>query len=145
MLEENYRRRLERVIAKTPSAIEMPEGLNRFFEEKGPTPSCEDERRHESRTRVRTRGILIPETWLPAFPRNQQLALIYTKDFSKTGFSCLSHEQYFPEETVRVILATFWMQIRIRRCRRLSASCFELGADLLQQHAPSDEAFAVDG
>ena len=145
MLEKNYQRRLGRLISKTPGAIEMPECLNRFFEESGPIPSCENERRHESRTRVRTRGILIPESWLPAFPRHRQPALIYTRDFSRTGFGCLSHEQYFPGETVRVLLATFWMQIEIRRCRRLGASRFELGAALLHQHAPSDEAFVVDG
>jgi hypothetical protein len=91
--------------------------------------------------RVRTHGILVPQRWLPAFPRSAAPVAIYTKDFSKTGFGFVAHQQYFPGEHVRVILATFWMEIAVRRCRRLGPACYEAGGTLLERHDPSLEAF----
>ncbi len=141
MLAQDYQHRLGLLIQSVPDKIELPVGYENFFGESGPTSSVENDRRSSVRMRVRTSGILIPRRWLPAFPRSTAPELIYTKDFSKTGFGFVTHQQYFPGEHVRVVLATFWMEIVIRRCRRLGPDCFEAGGTLLERHDMSLEAF----
>jgi hypothetical protein len=141
MLAQDYQHSLGSLIQSVPNKIELPVGYEKFFGETGPTSSVENDRRSSIRMRVRTSGILIPRRWLPAFPRNAAPEVIYTKDFSKSGFGFVTHQQYFPGEQVRVILATFWMEIVIRRCRRLGSDCYEAGGTLLQRHDASLEAF----
>lgn len=145
MLVEDYQRHLGELIHKVPADICLPPGYEDYFSNSGTPPSCEGDRRHAARTRVRTKGILYPLEWLPAFPRTATPRLIYTKDFSKTGFGFISRQQYYPGERVRVLLATFWMEIAIQRCRRLGPNCFETGSTLLEQHEPSYDAFLDDG
>ena len=141
MLVTDYQRRLGSLIQGVQNRILLPDGMQDFFNESGPTSPLPSDRRTSVRTRVRTRGVLFPRCWLPAFPRSPEPQAIFTKDFSKTGFGFLAHEQYFPGEQVRVLLATFWMEISIRRCRRLGPECFELGGMLIHRHDASLRAF----
>lgn len=141
MLGEDYQRRLGSLMEETPSRIELPAGYEDFFDESGPTQVLASDRRSTVRTRVRTSGILIPDGWLPALPRRRSPSTIYTKDFSKTGFGFVADQQYFPGEQVRILLATFWMEIMICRCRRLGRMCFEAGGTLLKRHDPTQDAF----
>lgn len=142
MLDQDYQRLLGRLIETLPQSIELPESHENFFQEKGPAPFFEGDNRVAVRNRIRTQGIAIPEKWLPAFPREPKPIRIYTKDFSKTGCGFLADRQFFPGEIIRVVLATFWLRVKVRRGRRLTATCFEVGAQLQSQHDPSLQAFA---
>ena len=139
MLVKDYQHRLGLLIIVVQQ-IELPVGYENFFGESGSTSSVANDRRSTVRMRVRTSGILIPRRWLPAFPRRQRQDDLH-EGFLKTGFGFVTHQQYFPGEHVRVILATFWMEIVIRRCRRLGPGCFEAGGILLERHDTSLEAF----
>lgn len=145
MLAADYQRRLGELIQSIPNEICLPPGYEDFFRQSGPAPSCEGDRRSGIRTRVRTTGILYPRQWLPSFPRTVTPRPIYTKDFSKTGFGFIARQQYYPGERVRVLLATFWMELTVQRCRRLGPNCFETGSTLLEQHEPSLDAFLDSG
>ncbi len=144
MLGEDYPRLLGNLMSRLPQKIQLPEGMENFFEESGPAVSASDDIRSSARTRVRTHGVLIPEQWLPAFQRSAEPTMIYTCDFSKNGFGFVSAEQYYPGEVTRILLATFWMRITIRRCRRLGPSCYDCGATLNSQHEQSVDAFQFD-
>lgn len=141
MLDQNYQLLLAKLIETLPNEIELPEDQGDFFDVSGPLPSYEDEQRSSARTSVRTKGILISERTLPIYPRSHEPKVVYTRDFSKCGVGLVASEQFFPGEHIRVILATFWMSIRVRRARRLGANCFEIGATLDHQFEPSSEAF----
>ena len=141
MLVTDYQCHLGSLINSVPNRIQLPAGYEDFFEQSGPTTAIANDRRNSVRTRVRTRGIWIPRKWLPAFPRRATPQLIYTKDFSKTGFGFVADQQVFPGEQARIILATFWMEVAIRRCRRLGPDCYEVGGTLLARHDTSLEAF----
>lgn len=141
MLDQDYRRLLAKLIETLPDDIELPPEQEDFFEESGPLPSYEHEQRAAARTRVRTRGVLVSQQDLPAFPRSKEPRLIYTRDFSKTGFGFVASHQYYPGEVVRVILATFWMSVRVRRSLRVGPNCFQVGGTLNHQFDPSEEAF----
>jgi hypothetical protein len=140
MLGEDYPRLLGSLMAALPQRIELPPGQEGFFEESGPHQPYQSDPRGGVRNRIRTRGLLLLESWYPAFDRHPQLMLIYTADFSKTGFGLMAPEQFYPGEVVRVFLATFWMRVTIRRCRRLSKNCYNSGGTLLNRHEPDDEA-----
>lgn len=142
MLDTDYQQRLGSLITNTANGIQLPQGHEDFFEQSGPGTAIENDRRRAVRMKVRTTGILIPRRWLPAFARQAKPKTIYTKDFSKTGFGCIADQQFYPGEQVRILLATFWMEILVRRCRRLGPVCYELGGTLLERHDPSLDAFS---
>ncbi|MCG8648791.1 MAG: hypothetical protein MI861_03100 [Pirellulales bacterium] len=141
MLDEGYTRLLASLIASLRCQIVLPPGQERYFEESGPIATYQNEMRSAVRTRVRARGILVPETQLPVIPRTIEPSVIFTKDFSKTGFGFVADRQYFPGEVVRVLLATFWMRVKIRRCGRTGPNCYENGGTLISNSEPSMDAF----
>lgn len=144
MLDSDYQQHLGTLIKSLDDEIQLPLSLSKFFEETGPITPIANDRRRSVRTRVRTRCVIVPEYWLPAFPRCETPELAYTRDFSKTGFGFLLHKQLYPGEHIRVLLATFWMEVRITRCRRLGERCFEVGGELVHTNEPSEEAFDFD-
>jgi len=81
--------------------------------------------------RARTKGLLLPEGQLPAFPREANHIGIYTNDFSRNSFGIVSPIQFWPEEVVRILLPTFWMSGRVVRARYLGPNCFEIGCMLI--------------
>lgn len=141
MLGGDYPQLLARLISRTEWTITLPEDQHRFFEESGPAPTVPDDVRRGGRIRVRTRGLAIPDSWLPALPRRLEGIGIYTSDFSRTGFGFVADRQFFPTETVRILLPTFWMRVNVVRARRLGPRCFENGAELAQRLDPSLDAF----
>ncbi|MEM8672064.1 MAG: PilZ domain-containing protein [Planctomycetota bacterium] len=144
MLDSDYQQHLGTLIKSLDDSIELPPEMSGYFQESGPITPCANDRRKSVRTRVRTRCVIVPQKWLPAFSRKPEPQLAYTKDFSKTGFGFLVPEQMYPCEEVRVILATFWMEVRIRRSRRLGDNCFEVGGELVRTNEPTMRAFNFD-
>ena len=144
MLARDYQQRLAELIQTLPNQIRLPEELGTFFDEQGPLPTIDNDRRRSIRTRVRAYGVLMPEKTLPAIPRVPSPQLIFTKDFSKCGVGILGHNQFYPGEQVRVILAKFWLQLQVRRCRRLGEDCYEIGASLLAIRDESLDAFDAE-
>lgn len=142
MLDGDYQRLLGKLMAGLPQRIQLPAECQNFFDTTGPAAPHPRDERNSARTRVRTHGVLYPERPLPAFPRPAEPVAIYTGDFSKTGFGFLAADQYYPGEEVRILLATFWMRVTIRRCRRLGEACYELGGSLTARRDPSAEAFS---
>ena len=143
MLGEDYPSLLGSLIQTRPQRIEMPPGYEGFFEQTGRQPSYENDQRRAPRDRIRTRGLLRLESWYPAFDRKPELLVIYTNDFSKTGFGFIAPAQFYPGEVVQIYLATFWMRVTVRRCRRLGPNCYESGGTLLSRRDPDDEAIAL--
>ncbi len=141
MLDGDYQRLLGKIMSSLPQRILLPPDCEDFFSQTGPTAPYPNDMRSASRTRVRTHGVLLPESWLPAFPRDPEPIAIYTADFSKTGFGFVAAEQFYPCEEVRILLATFWMRVKIRRCRRMGDACYAIGGTLTSRHDPAAEAF----
>lgn len=84
---------------------------------------------------------MLHEQGLPAIPRPAKCFGIYTGDFSHNGIGFLTPHQLFPEETVRILLPSFWMRIHVVRARRLGRCCFEIGGTLIRRCDPSEDAF----
>lgn len=142
MLDDDYETRFGQLIRSLDWDIELPPEWGDFFAERGKLGTrLEDDRRHQ-RMMVRVYGALWFTGPLPSLPRPDTPVGIYTRDFSRRGFGFLSSMQLFPEEIVRVVLPTFWVEVRIVRARRFTASCYLAGAELVSQHDPSPEAFA---
>ena len=66
---------------------------------------------------------------------------IYTRDFSCAGIGLVSPIQLFPEERVRLVLPTFWLQMRIIRARRLNPLCYDIGGTLIRRYGATPNAF----
>lgn len=145
MLDIDYSAHLGELVNATSWDIELPQEWRDYFEERGEVPSFSGDDRNNQRLKVRTHGILYFEKSLPFCRRSHDPLGVYTRDFSRNGLGVLSAQQLFPEEVVRVILPTFWIQLRVVRVRRVTSKCFEIGCTLLHRKDPSPEAFAFEG
>ena len=143
MLEFNYSERLDSLIHNLDWHIQLPPDWVNFFEESGTCSSMASDERNNSRMRIRTRAVLRWETSLPSVPRGPEPVGVYIKDFSRRGCGLISPIQFYPEETVRILLATFWIRLKVVRVRHVGPSCYEIGLKLIEQNQPGPEAFAV--
>jgi len=142
MLDDDYKTRFGELIQSLSWDIELPVQWNDFFAERGALGTLpEDERRRHQRMRVRVRGALFFLEPLPFLQRTRDPIGIYSREFSRRGLGFLTSQQIFPEEVVRIVLPTFWLDVRIVQTRRFSPKCYLAGAQLVRQYAVSLEAF----
>ena len=141
MLEFDYSKRFESLIQSLNWQIQLPPDWSTFFDEVGECLPRPDDDRQNGRMKARTQAAMISERPIPSVPRDESIIGIYSKDFSRRGCSFLSAQQLYPQESVRLILPTFWMQVSVCRARRLGTACYEIGAELIEKHGPSKAAF----
>ncbi|MBA4016525.1 MAG: hypothetical protein C0483_05000 [Pirellula sp.] len=120
---------LARVAVEQPIAdgvrAQLPED---FFLKHGDVPSKESERRRFARRyyRVPARAKLLGLP--PLFPRHGQCAAAYLSDFSRGGVAFFCDRQLFPGESVELEFPRVGFRtVVVKRCRRLTAGCFEIG------------------
>ena len=145
MLDFNYPQHYAEVVRATEWKIDLPEAWEDYFHESGVALVNYCDQRQAQRRIVRTCGLLYFEKALPSFPRAFHPVGIFTRDFSKNACGILSPVELFPEEEVRLILPTFWLQLRVVRAYRHQANCFEIGLRLLHRNSPCRDAFVVGG
>jgi len=141
MLEFNYSKQLGSLIQNLDWRIQLPPDWDMFFEEAGTCAPMVGDERSNSRMRIRTHAALHHETTLPSVPRRAESVGVYIRDFSRRGCGLISPVQMYPEESVRILLATFWIRLKVVRSRRVGPSCYEVGGELTQRNQPSPEAF----
>lgn len=119
---EQRRRLIERIACR----VLLPPELKELLEAEGYASSQDDEFRTNFRYRAVRRAVVQPCGNLPAFPRGGMSGAI-VQDFSRRGMGLLHHEQFFPDERLRVLLPSVSVEGTVARCRRRGPSCFELG------------------
>lgn len=145
MLDIDYPQNFARLMQQTDWAITLPEDWDSFFAESGVVNQPFGEQRHSQRRIVRARGLMTIDEPLPAIARQPEMIGIYTRDFSKDSCGLITPIELYPEEKMRLILPTFWLTVRVVRCRRHNAHCYEVGAELLRRHDADRRAFVIDG
>lgn len=143
MLEINYPTRFVELIQSTECEIELPEEWAEFFEERGEVVAYLTDDRSNSRLKIRSHGLMWFERTLPFLTRTTEPTPVYTKDFSRSGLGFLAPTQLFPGESVRILLATFWVQLNVVRARRITSKCYEIGATLVAHRESSADAFEI--
>jgi hypothetical protein len=141
VLDEAYKKKLDEVLNCLDWTIQLPNRLADFFSVRGDSQSVDHEERKHIRMRARTRCIGYVESSLPSMKRPLDGIPIYTADFSIRGCGFLSSIQLFPTEIVRLVLPTFWLKIKIVRCRKLGGNCYESGGEIISKNQPCLEAF----
>lgn len=144
MLAVDYRTKLDQLIHSIDWKIKIPDEWADYFEDTGRPTTFADDQRHNQRLKIRTCGILWFEKAIPMKSRTRDPIGIYTRDFSRQGTGFLSPCEIYPEEHVRIVLSTFWVQLRVARARRINSQCYEIGAVLSRQHEPGSDAFFSD-
>lgn len=145
MLGSNYTGCFNQLVRSTDWNIRLPEEWGDYFGERGECGAFPGDQRQYQRLKARAYGLLWFEGTLKSVPRDLTPTPmgIYTRDFSQRGCGLLSAVQIYPDETLRIVLATFWMTVKTACCRRVGPQCYEVGARLIRQREPSDEAFEL--
>lgn len=141
MLEADYSEQFCRLVNEIDWDIELPIEWKDYFQDRGETTCFTDDERINRRLKVRTHGILWFENSLPFCPRTKEPVGVYTRDFARHGIGFLTPFQIYPEEHVRIVLPTFWIQVEVVRTRRITSKCYEIGSKLIWKHDPSLDAF----
>ena len=142
MLEEHYSTQFHELIRSIDWEIELPIEWTGYFDDRGEIASYADDERNNQRLKVRTHGVL----WLRPSPYPFALAAklpwASTHETSpRMAWDSWRRSQIYPEEQVRILLPTFWVQLEVVRARRITSKCYELGAKLIRRHDPSPDAF----
>lgn len=143
MLDFDYPTQFGELIQTVGWDIELPIEWRDYFEERGEIPAYDEDDRHNMRLKIRTHGAMWFEEGVPFRPRKSDPVGVYTRDFSRTGTGFLSAMELYPDETVRIALPTFWVQLKVVRVRRITSKCYEIGASLLRRHDVGPEAFGL--
>ncbi len=145
MLDFDYPNHYAGLIRAVDWEIELPAQWSEFFSETGIVSDLTPERRGKQRRIVRMRGLMSIDRPLPAIERRKRFFGVYTKDFSKDACGVVTPFQLYPEELVRLVLPTFWLDLRVVRCHRETKACFDTGFELLHRHDPDRSAFISGG
>ncbi len=141
MLDFDYSARLRELTHAIDWNIRLPPEWDDFFDEKGVAAPCHNDRRRHQRLKARTPALLWFVQPLPAFPRSDQPIGIFTRDLSRRGLGLVTPIALYPAEIVRVVLVTFWVEVRVANCRRVNDACYIVGTELVAQYPASPEAF----
>jgi hypothetical protein len=144
MLEGDYPTQFGELIQRAGWDIELPIEWSSYFEERGETTTFLDDQRRNQRLKIRTHGLLWVEHTLGFRSRPDRFMGIYTRDFARHGCGFLAEYELFPEERVRIVLPTFWVQLLVVRSRRITSKCYEIGGQLLHRHDPHRLAFEMN-
>lgn len=141
MLDERYSAQFYELTSSIDWDIELPIEWKDYFQDRGEMAIFADDERNNQRLKVRTHGVLWFDQALEFFPRTKEPLGVYTRDFSRNGVGFLSSIEIYPEEQVRIVLPTFWVQLRVVRARRITSRCYEIGTRLIWRHDPDPAAF----
>ncbi len=141
MLEDDYSTRFAELIESIGFDIELPIEWSDYFEQRGEVASFVEDQRTNQRLMIRTHGLMWFDQSLPFLSREDRVFGVYTRDFSRLGCGFLTPFELYPEERVRIILPTFWVQLHVVRARRITSKCYEIGASLLHRNDPHMRAF----
>ncbi|MDX1962884.1 MAG: PilZ domain-containing protein [Pirellulales bacterium] len=111
-----------------------PWPLDEFLSKQGITVSKYDDRRQYARLYFRQPVTLEVTGGLPSIPRENDSIPTYCCDISRGGIAFLSPIELYPRETAILWLGNLGKKnVRIARCRRLAANCYEVGGTFMER------------
>jgi hypothetical protein len=117
------------MIAALPCSVELPADWTDLPNKTGSASSCWDEQRRFRRFNCRSVAALECGQTLASFGRFGAPARVFVKDICRSGVGFLHGEQLFPGERITLTFPDGKeYSLQVRRCRRIKAKCFEIGA-----------------
>lgn len=115
-----------------PTKVVLPMSEEEFLGKFGLLPSMPGDLRRFQRRYLRCKAPFRIFTTLPAFPRESEACLVYTRDISVGGIGFMAHEQLYPSEQAILCLPNIGERmVAITSCRYVSPNCYEAGATFL--------------
>jgi len=135
MLESNYHQALKDHLEHLPCQVELPDEWKDYFELRGMIVPIRFDQRRFVRSHYPTKALLEFREALPFVDRSRRFHHIYSRDLSRNGICILAPEQLYPGEEPLVWLMTGIVRCEVVRCRRINATCYEIGARFLESHS----------
>jgi hypothetical protein len=120
---------VQAMIATLPCSVELPANWTEISNESGQAGTCWDDHRRFRRHNCRSVAALECGQTLASFGRRTAPARVFVKDICRSGLGFLHGEQLFPGERITLTFPDGKeYSLQVRRCRRIKARCFEIGA-----------------
>jgi len=119
-------------LIELPTKVVLPMSEEEFLSKFGLIPSRPGDLRRFQRRYLRCKAPFRILTTLPAFPRDAEACLVYTRDISVGGIGFMAHQQLYPSEQAILALPSLGeRRVAITSCRYVSPSCYEAGATFI--------------
>lgn len=128
MLVEHRSPTFEQVSESLSMLIQLTDGLRLTLDtERGPTKTNLFELRGSSRFRCCGKCVatLSPDSF--QMPGQVLKSLTIVRDISRKGIGLISHQQWYPEQRLNLLLENATVEARVARVRRAGPFCFEVG------------------
>ncbi len=128
MLEDNYLRRLNKLLEACECDLAVPSEWRDHLTRRGVIQPIPGDRRKYIRHHFKGRGVLEYDETFSSIPREHTIAQVVTRDVSRSGIAFLHSEQLFPGERISLWLSIGKRSYVVERCVEHNDSCFEIGA-----------------
>jgi len=139
MLVDNRQQSFEQLIATLDMRVQLTESLiESLGAERGVTRSNPFE--HRRAARFRCNGECIARISDKSFqmPGQETESLAIVRDLSRKGVGIISHQQWYPEQTLEVQMPSASVKARVARVRKLGPCCFEVGLIIIGHEISED-------
>ena len=112
--------------------LSLPGEWRNIITRRGPLPVHPDERRRYIRYWFPVQAVLHLNQSIPAVERQEARHRVVAKTISRSGISFVHCFALYPGEYVRLTVESEELTAVVRRCLRINAACFEIGAELIR-------------
>jgi len=140
MLVKNRQQSFDQLIATLDMRVQLTESLiESLGSERGVTRTNPFE--HRRVARFRCNGECVTKISNSSFhmPGQETESLAIVRDLSRKGVGIISHQQWYPEQTMEVQMINASVSARVARVRKLGPCCFEVGL-IIVGHEISEES-----
>ncbi len=133
MLDEHRSPTFNQIIESLSMRIQLTDGLRATLSsERGVTHPNLFEMRCSARFRCCGRGVvsLSPDSF--QMPGQDPQSVVIVRDLSRKGIGLITHQQFYPEQLLGLLLENATVEARVARVRRAGPSCFEVGLVILK-------------
>ena len=130
MLEDDYQRRLDQLLASCECDVAVPQQWQAQSSRRGVIAPIPGDRRRFVRHYFSAQVMLEYGQTFASIPRERTVCKVVTRDVSRDGIAFVNAEQLYPGERVTIWLPGGKRTYIVARCRAHGDDCFEIGASL---------------
>ena len=133
MLEQSSSTEFDSLVSSLPMRILLPSHLEEALErERGACETNPFENRTAVRFRCNGRAVMELKDSSSAYPSQDKRVIVIVRDLSRSGMGVISHQQWFPDQEVDILVENGVLTATVVRARRIASRCYEIGTKVTQ-------------
>ncbi|TWT88969.1 hypothetical protein Mal64_24600 [Pseudobythopirellula maris] len=123
---------ISETIAKLPCHVELPTEWRENLAREGIISTVENDARRFARKRLPGKGLIEITDPIPTAHHEHRVAVVHSRDISRSGVSFVHAEELYPTETGRLWLEDRRLDFEVTRCERIAPRCYVICAAIAE-------------